>query len=116
MLISYGRADMKMPDPRLTFAYLGTALCDKHPKLAYLHIVESRVIGDSDIGRHADEENEFLQDIWNSGEYKERVFISAGGYTRDTALRTTEDKGGLVTFGHQYISNASAFVFAIVFY
>ena len=109
MLISHGRADMKMPEPRPAFAYLATALRDKHPKLAYLRVVESRVID-------ADEENEFLRDIWNGGEGKERVFISAGGYTRDTALRTAEDKGGLVAFGCQHISNASAFVFAIVFY
>ena len=105
-----------MPDPRPTFAYLGTALRDKRPKLAYLHVVESRVTRDSDIDGHADEENEFLRDIWNGGEGKERVFISAGGYTRDTALRTTEDKGGLVAFGRQYISNVSAFVSATVFY
>ena len=116
VLISHGRADMKMPDPRPTFAYLGTALRDKHPNLAYLHVVESPVTGDSDIDGHADEENEFLRDIWNGGEGKERVFISAGGYTRDTALRTAEDKGGLVAFGCQHISNASAFVFAVVFY
>ena len=77
---------MKMPEPRPTFAYLATALRDKHPKLAYLPVVESRVID-------ADEENEFLRDIWNGGEGKERVFISAGGYARDTALRTAEDEG-----------------------
>ena len=86
---------MKMPDPRPTFAYLATALCDKHSKLAYLHVVESRVLGVSDIDASADEENEFLRDIWNGGEgSEERVFISAGGYTRDTALRTAEEKGG----------------------
>ena len=107
---------MKMPDPRLTFAYLASALRDKHPKLAYLHVVESRVTGDSDIDGHADEENEYLRDTWNGGEGKERVFISASGYTRDTALRTVEDKGGLVAFGRQYISNVSAFLFVIAFY
>ena len=95
---------MKMLDPRPTFAYLATALCDKHLKLAYLHVVESRVSGVSDIDASADEENEFLQDIWNSGKgSEERVFISAGGYTQDTALHTVEEKGGLITFGRQYI-------------
>ena len=108
---------MKMLDPRPTFAYLAGALRDKHPKLAYLHVVEPRVTGDSDIDGNADEENEFLRDIWNGGEGgEERVFISAGGYTRDTALRTAEDKGGLVAFGRQYISNVSAYLFAIVLY
>ena len=108
---------MRMPDPRPTFAYLGTALCDKHPKLAYLHVVESRVSGVSDIDASADEENEFLRGIWNGGEGgEERVLISASGYTRDTALRTVEDKGGLVAFGRQYISNVSASVSAVAFY
>ena len=59
---------MKLLDPRPTFAYLGTALRDKYPKLAYLHVVKSRVTGDSDIDGNADEENEFLRDISNSGE------------------------------------------------
>ena len=116
MLILHGRADMKMLDPRPTFAYLAGALRDKHPKLAYLRVVESRVTGDSDIDGNADEENQFLRDIWNGGEGEERVFISAGRYTRDTALRTTEDKGGLVACGRQYISNVSAFISATVFY
>ena len=117
MLILHGRADMKMLDLRPTFAYLAGALRDKHPKLAYLHVVESRVSGVSDIDANPDEKNEFLRDIWNGGEGgEERVFISAGGYTRDTALRTAEDKGGLVAFGRQYISNVSAFLFGTAHY
>ena len=117
VLILHGRADLKMLDPRPTFAYLAGALRDKHPKLAYLHVVESRVSGVSDIDANPDEKNEFLRDIWNGGEGgEERVFISAGGYTRDTALRTAEDKGGLVAFGRQYISNVSAFLFGTALY
>ncbi|KAF8126831.1 hypothetical protein EV363DRAFT_1128839, partial [Boletus edulis] len=33
------------------------------------------------------------------------IFISAGGYTRETALRTAENKEGLIGFGRLYISN-----------
>ncbi|KAG9317000.1 hypothetical protein JVU11DRAFT_1180 [Chiua virens] len=84
--------DMRMPDPRPTFAYLTTALRDKHPKLAYLH--------------DSIESTEFLREIWNSGEGgEEQVFISAGGYTRETAMRTAEDKGGLIAFGRLYMPN-----------
>jgi NADPH2 dehydrogenase len=98
--------DMGMVDPRPTFAYLVTALRDKHPKLAYLHVTEPRVGGITDITAHPDEDNDFLREIWNSGEGgEERVFISAGGYTRETALRDAEDKGGLIAFGRLYISN-----------
>ncbi|KAG6370312.1 hypothetical protein JVT61DRAFT_12265 [Boletus reticuloceps] len=85
-LILYDFPDMGMPDPRPTFAYLATALRDKHPKLAYLH-------------------------IWNGGEGGDkRAFISAGGYTRESALRTVEDKGGLIAFGELYISNPDLLV------
>ncbi|KAI9572306.1 hypothetical protein HD554DRAFT_2036298 [Boletus coccyginus] len=92
--------DMGMPDPRRTFTYLAIALRDKHPKLAYLH-EEAK-----DIAPHPDGNNDFLREIWNGGEGgEERVFISAGGYSRETALRTAEDKGGLIAFGRLYISN-----------
>ncbi|KAG6380374.1 hypothetical protein JVT61DRAFT_8487 [Boletus reticuloceps] len=95
--------DMGMPDPRPTFAYLATALRDRHPKLAYLHAIEPLVSGGADI---YSTNNDFLRDIWNGGEGgEERVFISAGGYTRETALRTAENKEGLIAFGRLYISN-----------
>ncbi|KAF8837215.1 FMN-linked oxidoreductase [Paxillus ammoniavirescens] len=98
--------DMKMPNPRPTFAYLATALRDKHPNMAYLHVTESRVAGNTDIPHTEDESNGFLREIWNSGEGGEkRIFISAGGHTRDTALSTAEELGGLVAFGRLYISN-----------
>ena len=99
---------MGMPDPRPMFAYLATALRDKHPKLAYLHVIEPHIAGpsDTDIAPHSDENSGFLREIWNGGEGgEERVFISAGGYTRETALRTVEDKGGLIVFGRLYIPN-----------
>lgn len=97
---------MGMPDPRPTFAYLVTALRDKHPKLAYLHVTEPRVGGDKDAAQPREGNNDFLREIWNTGGGgEERVFISAGGYTRETALRTAEDKGGLIAFGRPYISN-----------
>ena len=86
-----------MPDPRPTFAYLTTVLRDKHPKLAYLHVVESRVAGIADQASDADENNDFLREIWNGGEGgEERVFITAGGYSRDAALRTAEDRKSTV--------------------
>jgi NADPH2 dehydrogenase len=100
---------MKMPNPRPTFAYLATALRDKHPNLAYLHVTESRVAGNTDVPHTEDESNDFLREIWNGGEGGDkRIFISAGGHTRDTALSTAE-LGGLVAFGRLYISNVRLF-------
>ncbi|KIJ04679.1 hypothetical protein PAXINDRAFT_104066 [Paxillus involutus ATCC 200175] len=60
--------DMKMPNPRPTFAHLATALRDKHPNLAYLHLTESRVAGNTDVPHTEDESNDFLREIWNGGE------------------------------------------------
>ena len=98
-----------MADPRPTFAYLVTALRDKHPKMAYLHVPEPRVAGNLDVTPTQDENNDFLRQIWNSGDGgAERVFISAGGYIRETALRTAEDKRELIAFGRLYISNVRA--------
>ena len=97
---------MKTPDSRPTFAYLATALRDKHPKLAYLHVIESRVARVPDLDSDAEGDNDFLREIWSGGESgEERVFIAAGGYNRETALRTAEEMGGLVAFGRLYISN-----------
>ena len=97
---------MGMPDPRPTFAYLATALRDAHPKLAYLHVVEPRVAGAADRVVIEGENNDFLRAIWKGGESgEERAFIAAGGYTRETALRTADEKGGLVAFGRLYIAN-----------
>lgn len=105
---------MKMPDPRPTFAHLATALCDKHSKLAYFHVIEA-VDGNLDRIPDADEDNDFLREIWDGDEGgKERVFISAGGYTRETALCTAEGQGGLVAFRRQYISNVRVLTFFTV--
>ncbi|KIJ16031.1 hypothetical protein PAXINDRAFT_168669 [Paxillus involutus ATCC 200175] len=98
--------DMKMPNPRPTFAYLATALRDKHPNMAYLHVIESRPGGDINAPDNGNEASNFLREIWNGGEGGDkRIFISASGYARDTALSTAEELGGLVAFGRLYISN-----------
>ena len=69
--------------------------------MAYLHVTEN-----SGVTQKPDENNGFLREIWNCGEGgEERVFISAGGYTRETALRVAENKGGLIAFGRLYITN-----------
>ena len=39
---------MRMDDPLPTFTYLVKELADKHSSLAYLHVVEPRVVGMED--------------------------------------------------------------------
>ncbi|SJL05112.1 related to NADH:flavin oxidoreductase/12-oxophytodienoate reductase [Armillaria ostoyae] len=95
--------EMKMVDPKPTFGYLASQLKARQPKLAYLHVVEPRMIGlydrkDEDIG--VQEENDFIRSVWSP-----KLLISAGGYDRQSAIDTAENKGDLIAFGRHFISN-----------
>lgn len=90
-----------MDNPIPQFTHFVTALKSKHPTLAYLHVVEPRIGGDGDAGAKWNHgSNDFIRAAWGS-----RPLISAGGYSRETALETSEEKGGLIAFGRFYISN-----------
>jgi NADPH2 dehydrogenase len=94
---------MKMDNPRPTFAYLATALRDKHLRMAYLHAVEPRISGYDEVGVHSSEDSEFLREIWKGDEGgKERVSITAGGHDLETALRYAERDGELIVLGRLY--------------
>ncbi|KAJ7620249.1 hypothetical protein FB45DRAFT_929793 [Roridomyces roridus] len=99
--------DMLMPDPKPTFTYLATQLAQRHPTLAYIHVVEPRVSG-IETREVVPEgwDNDFLREIWKSGQQdvEERRYISAGGYTRAQAIGDA-DNGDLVAFGRRFISN-----------
>merc|ERR1711964_452507 len=53
---------MKMKDPKPQFSYLAQEL--KKLKLAYIHVVESRISGNADV--ETTEKIDFLLDIWNN--------------------------------------------------
>ena len=89
---------MKMKDPRPTFAYLVSQAKERFPDLAYLHVIEPSV----DHGYNEGDSSEFLRNIWG-----DKVFISAGDHSPQTAAETVGAKGGLVAFGRYYISNVS---------
>ncbi|KAK0229210.1 hypothetical protein EDD85DRAFT_852053 [Armillaria nabsnona] len=95
--------EMKVADPKPTFAYLVSQLKARQPKLAYLHVVEPRMVGlydrnDEDIG--VQEENNFIRSVWSP-----KRLISAGGYDRQSAIDTAENKGDLIAFGRHFIAN-----------
>ena len=95
---------MGMTDPKPTFAHLARELKRLHPKLAYLHAVEPRVSvsarGTEDVTPLEGESNNFLRDIWAP-----LPFISGGGYTRDSGIKTAEEKGDLIAYGRWYLAN-----------
>ncbi|KAJ6529038.1 hypothetical protein DFH09DRAFT_1045369 [Mycena vulgaris] len=91
---------MAMSDPLPTFSYVISELAARHPKLAYIHLVEPRITGNltrDTIGAH--ESNDPLRALWAP-----RPLVRAGGFTRAEALAAAE-RGDLVAFGRLFISN-----------
>jgi NADPH2 dehydrogenase len=97
---------MGIPDPKPQFSYLVSQL--KGYNLAYLHVTEPRIGGNIDVDAPPQSSNDFLREIWCK-EGKNGVFISAGGYTRQAAIETAQEHGGMIAFGRLYIPNVSMF-------
>ena len=91
---------MRMEDPKPTFTYFVSQAKERFPNLAYLHAIEPRVAGPEDYDCDDSDSNEFLREIWG-----DKVFISAGGHTPQTAAETASTFGGLIAFGRHYIAN-----------
>ncbi|KAF5366353.1 hypothetical protein D9757_011460 [Collybiopsis confluens] len=95
--------NMRMSDPAPTFSHLVSKLKKNLPDLAYLHLVEPLISGSKTQHKDnivATDSNDFLRRIWHP-----KPLISAGGYTRETAMLTADEKGDLIAFGRYYISN-----------
>jgi NADPH2 dehydrogenase len=62
-------------------------------------VVEPRIQGSFDrtIER---ESNDFLRTIWAG-----KLWISAGGFLRDSAINQADEKGELIAFGRYFTSN-----------
>ena len=101
--------DMRMKDPVPTFSHLISTVLTDHPELAYIHIVEPRADGaetrTSPIAVH--ENNDFFRNIVREIG-KGTKFISAGGYTRETAIDVADKKGDLIAFGRPFLANVRA--------
>ncbi|KNZ71964.1 NADPH dehydrogenase 1 [Termitomyces sp. J132] len=95
--------DMGSDDPIPQFSYFVSTLKARHPHMAYLHLVEPRIMGSTDCVAAEHESNDFIRVIWGPA-----PLIVAGGYTRESAIEIAEaHEGELVAFGRYYISNAS---------
>ena len=81
------------------FSYLVAELRRRHPNFGYLHVVEPRIQGSFDRAVEG-ESNDFLRTIWAG-----KLWISAGGFSRDSAIKQADERGELIAFGRYYTSN-----------
>ncbi|KAK0839956.1 hypothetical protein LTS02_017337 [Friedmanniomyces endolithicus] len=92
---------MQMEDPIPTFSHLLHSL--KEMKLAYVHLVESRISGNTDV-ETTGKIDPFI-DIWAGTS----PILLAGGFKPDSTRRAVEeqykDKDVVVVFGRYFISN-----------
>lgn len=110
---------MGVADQIPTFTYFVSRLAQDHPNLAYLSIVEPglsagedkaieegevrfssscyRMVPEADLYMQT---NDFIRNLWLP-----RTLISAGRYTRESAIQKAEETGELIAFGRRFLSN-----------
>jgi NADPH2 dehydrogenase len=92
---------MKMKHPKPQFSHFADEL--KKLKLAYIHVVESRVSGNADVEQT--EKVDFLVDLWDN----QSPVLVAGGFKADSAKTLVDEeykgKDVVVVFGRYFISN-----------
>lgn len=90
---------MAMKDPVPQFSYYATEL--KKLNLAYLHVVESRVM--SNTHRNEEKTIDFLHEIWDQS-----PVLVAGGFSPESAYKAVDEehptKDLVVVFGRYFIS------------
>ena len=98
---------MGMANPVPQFRYIVQQLKSRQPDLAYLHVIEPAQ-SDVDVGVEPEptlapsKSNDFARTIWKEWG---GVFISAGEYDPERAVKHAEKTGDLVAFGRWFISN-----------
>ena len=92
-------SDIRINDPIPLYTYLVTRIREQFPDLAYIHVTEPRISGETPRDPK-DESNDFIRQIWSP-----RPFISAGGYDRDLAIEYADSKGDIIAFGRHFIAN-----------
>ncbi|KAH8674553.1 hypothetical protein BGZ60DRAFT_404271 [Tricladium varicosporioides] len=94
---------MRMKDPVPQFTYLTQEL--RKLKLAYLHVVESRISGGVDTSHSTEASLDFIFDTWGNTS----PILLAGGFMPDGAYAAVDkeykDKDIAIVFGRYFISN-----------
>jgi len=83
-----------------------TRIHDEYPEFAYIHVLEPTVhhrpVGENATGKNEDSIR-FLRDIWG-----DKPYIANYDFDCDSAIQRVEKEGGLISFGHHFISNLTA--------
>jgi len=89
-------------NPVPVFSHVVEELRRRYPNFGYLHVIEPRVRGifDRDDPAVEEESNNFLRAIWAG-----KPWISAGGFSRDRAIKQADENGELIAFGRYFTSN-----------
>jgi NADPH2 dehydrogenase len=97
---------MKEKNPVPTFTYLINQIRDRFPKFGYIHVVEPRIQGNTEVSCPEHESLDFAYDAWG-----DRPFIAAGGFNLERAKAITEKRDNVVVaFGRYFISNVRTLV------
>lgn len=84
------------------YSYLLRQLQERHPALAYAHIVEERAVGSA--CQESDEQSDLIPKLVEAAGYRGAV-IAAGGYTRKSGIHAAETYATAVAYGRLFISN-----------
>ena len=104
---------MRIANPIPQFTHLISTLASRHPSMAYIHLVESRVHGWTDMGERPEESLDFARKAWRP---TGQPFLIAGGFNRENALSRMAEEGMddvALVFGRHFISNVGGFVLYI---
>ncbi|PPQ70249.1 hypothetical protein CVT24_013074 [Panaeolus cyanescens] len=96
------RDNMRMRNPIPQYTHFVTSVKELYPNFAYLHVVEP-LPHDRPLPPDTPVQagNDFLREIWLP-----KPFISAGAFTRETAIdRAEKSDESLISFGQLFISN-----------
>lgn len=101
-----------MDDPKPTFTALVEHLVSTYPKLAYLSVVEPRILGSieespSDVQQSAgaeEDSNTFIANLWLP-----RPLLLGGGFSHapGRAKDVVNQEGVLAVFGRAFLANVS---------
>ncbi|KAI8344281.1 hypothetical protein BC941DRAFT_408218 [Chlamydoabsidia padenii] len=96
-----GFQDMEDDTPVETWSYITRQIQTNHPDLAYLHFVESREGGHSDVELQEHESLDPFRTIWQG------PFITSGGFLdpKKAMERCDMSPNNLVSFGRLFIAN-----------